>query len=279
MQSLFRSKGAAFGAFAVAALLPSLALAAGLQPHRAIYEIELDGTQVSSNISGLTGRLLIEWTGNACSGYRLQQRLMMELSTADGGQTVQDLRFKSWEGPDGKEFEFDTHILVNGQQVERIFGISSKEGQAPKVIFTEPAGAPPLRLPDDVNFPTHFLLSLIEAAGEGEKTFSNPVYEGSDVETHFLASAVITQSAEDDTALKNAQMTGAAHEDMQERTWWSVQLAYHRPDNRDGLPEYQVGYHLYENGVSSALKMDYNDFKVAGELTQLDYLPSEPCAP
>jgi len=279
MRSLFRSKGAAFGVFTLTVLLPSLSAAAGLQPHRAIYEIELDGTQVSSNISGLTGRLLIEWTGNACDGYRLQQRLMMELSTADGGQTVQDLRFKSWEAPDGDVFEFDTHILVNGQQVERIFGKGSREGQAPEVVFTEPAGAPRLPLPEDTSFPTHFLLSLIEAAGEGEQTFSNPVYEGSDVETHFLASAVITQSAGDDTALENAQMAGAAHEDMQESTWWSVQLAYHRPDNRDGLPEYQVGYHLYENGVSSALKMDYNDFKVAGELTQLDYLPSEPCEP
>lgn len=266
-----------FGAFVLGVVFPVCASAAELQPHRAIYDLQLDESHMSSDISDLTGRLLIEWTGNACLGYELQQRLMMRITTADGYQAVRDLRFEGKETGDGSGFEFDFRRLMDGEEMERIHGAGSTE-DTPSVFFFEPH-VDELSLPGNIHFPTRFALSLIGAAEAGLRTFSQPVYEGADIDTYFLASAFIGGVSGKDAGLSGVAMDGDVLEDMEARDWWSVQLSYHRPDSADGLPEYQVSYHLYANGVTSALKMDYTDFKVDGTLKQLDYLPSEPCEP
>ena len=35
-------------------------------------------------------------------------------------------------------------------------------------------------------------------------------------------------------------------------------------------PVYAIGFELYENGISRALSLDYNDFIVTGKLTSLE---------
>jgi hypothetical protein len=42
-------------------------------------------------------------------------------------------------------------------------------------------------------------------------------------------------------------------------------------------PAYAISFELYENGVSRALKIDYGDFVVTGEMTSLDMKPAKPC--
>ena len=43
------------------------------------------------------------------------------------------------------------------------------------------------------------------------------------------------------------------------------------------LPVYSIGFELYENGISRALSLDYNDFVIAGEMTALEVRPPKPC--
>ena len=47
---------------------------------------------------------------------------------------------------------------------------------------------------------------------------------------------------------------------------------------KDSAPEYVLSFDLYENGISGSLKLDYGAFSLAAQLTQLDLLPSAPCA-
>ncbi len=266
---------AALASCAASVMLASTALAGEFQPHRAVYELKLGSSQMSADIADLSGRMVLEWTGNACTGYKLAQRLVMRVATMDDIQVVRDLRFRSSEAADGQNFEFDFQRFMNGEEIERIKGHASKEG-TPAVHFEEP-NAPDLALAPETVFPSAFSLALVETAEAGDTTYSRPIYEGAEVDTAFLASAFIGKSRGDDATLESVEMSEEAAKDMASQEWWRVQLSYHHPSRVDGVPEYQVAYHLYANGISSALKMDYIDFKVDAGLSSLDYLPSEPC--
>jgi hypothetical protein len=59
---------------------------------------------------------------------------------------------------------------------------------------------------------------------------------------------------------------------------WPVAISYFEQGKKDGAPAYVLSFDLYENGVSRALKLDYGDFVLAGEMTQLDILPTKTCS-
>ena len=42
-------------------------------------------------------------------------------------------------------------------------------------------------------------------------------------------------------------------------------------------PVYAIRFELYENGISRALVLDYNDFVISGELTSLEIRDTKPC--
>jgi hypothetical protein len=48
-------------------------------------------------------------------------------------------------------------------------------------------------------------------------------------------------------------------------------------DSGEQTPVYSIGFELYENGISRALRLDYNDFVVEGKLTSLDFKDQKPC--
>ena len=59
---------------------------------------------------------------------------------------------------------------------------------------------------------------------------------------------------------------------------WPVAISYFDAAKEDAPPEYVLSFDLYENGVSGSLKLDYGQFSLNAQLTQLELLPSAPCA-
>ena len=43
------------------------------------------------------------------------------------------------------------------------------------------------------------------------------------------------------------------------------------------MPAYSIKFELYENGISRALVLDYNNFAISGELTSLEVRDTKPC--
>ena len=71
---------------------------------------------------------------------------------------------------------------------------------------------------------------------------------------------------------------GAAHiVAMDAMTRWPVSISYFDEGRKDGEPAYTLGFELYENGVSRALRFDYGDFVLGGEMTSLELLPMRTC--
>jgi hypothetical protein len=58
-----------------------------------------------------------------------------------------------------------------------------------------------------------------------------------------------------------------------------VSIAYFEPgsDTKDALPAYELSFRIFENGVSSAMLIDYGEFAVRGELKELIYFKRTDC--
>ena len=68
---------------------------------------------------------------------------------------------------------------------------------------------------------------------------------------------------------------------MKSMTRWPVTVSYfdREAKTREGeqTPVYAMSFELYENGVSRALVLDYNDFVIAGSMGKFDVKDSKPC--
>jgi hypothetical protein len=60
---------------------------------------------------------------------------------------------------------------------------------------------------------------------------------------------------------------------------WPVTVSYFDKTTRSGdpTPVYAIKFEVYENGVSRALVLDYNDFAISGELTAIELRDTAPC--
>jgi hypothetical protein len=58
-----------------------------------------------------------------------------------------------------------------------------------------------------------------------------------------------------------------------------VTVSYFDRDKAIGeqTPVYAITFELYENGISRALLLDYNDFAISGELKTLEIKDTKPC--
>lgn len=68
-----------------------------LAPHRAIYDLKLAKTSGSRGVEAVRGRILYDFSGNACDGYQLQFRQVSELDSGEGKTALSDLRSTTWE--------------------------------------------------------------------------------------------------------------------------------------------------------------------------------------
>src|SRR5687768_7144258 len=68
-----------------------------LASHRAVYELKLSSTRGQRPMESVRGRILYDFSGNACEGYALQFRQVSELNSGEGKGAITDLRATSWE--------------------------------------------------------------------------------------------------------------------------------------------------------------------------------------
>jgi hypothetical protein len=59
---------------------------------------------------------------------------------------------------------------------------------------------------------------------------------------------------------------------------WPITISYFDPAKRDILPDYEIAYRLYANGVSRKMSIDYGNFSVEGELVKIEFLKPSSCS-
>ena len=250
-----------------------------LVPHRAIYDLSLGQARDTASIASVRGRILYDFDGNACNGYTLKFRQVSELDSGEGKISLSDLRSTTWEGGDAKRFKFTSQNFLNQNLIDSVDGHAEHGTSATAVDLVKPAHKT-LDIDTGVVFPTQHMVRVIEAARAGKSILDFPVFDGSDtgdkvydtltVIGHKLAA---DERKHDDAAAIEPRLAAVPR--------WPVTISYFEKtkgqESTDQTPVYTIGFELYENGISRALSLDYNDFVVEGKMTSLEIKEPKPC--
>ncbi len=280
--AFFRPASAA-AAFALAALAfisvshaQQAAAPIELVPHRAVYDLKLGQSKGKRQLSAVRGRILYDFQGNRCEGYALQFRQVTEMDSGEGKSITSDLRSTNWEEGAGKAFRFTVQNFLGGNEAD---GVDGRVEQGASGVTGE------LKKPEakkldlgDVIFPSEHMRRIIAAAREGKSLLEVAVYDGSDNgQKVYNTLTVIGQPIGADREPTDAAAGQKALADVKR---WPVTVSYfERGAAKDGeqMPAYAISFDAYENGISRALKLDYGDFTLIGEMTSLEIHDIKPC--
>ena len=290
VNGMLRATVVAVGGFLLAALLPAQAQDSTHQvsaadapvvlvPHRAIYDLSLGQTRGDLQVAAVSGRIVYDFGGSACQGYSLDFRQVSELDTGEGKVSTSDLRSTTWEGADAKSFKFTSQNFVDQNLVDTVDGHAEHDATKTAVDLDKPQQKN-LNLDAGVVFPTQHMIRAIQAARAGKTILDFPVYDGSDTGDKVFNTLTVIgrkmafdEHKHDDAAADEPKLAKVAR--------WPVSISYFdkgkSEDSGEQTPAYTIGFELYENGISRALTLDYNDFVIDGKLTSLEIKDQKPC--
>ena len=248
--------------------------------HQALYDLSLMKSRGSNSINSARGRILYNFSGSACEGYTSEFRQVSELDSGEGKVTLSDLRSTSWEDGAGQSYRFTIDARMNDADSSPVDGVAERADDHITVKLKQPVSKT-FTLDGATVFPTEQIQRIIAAAREGKSVLELMVYDGSDNgEKVYNTLSVIGQPIPGDRTIA-APDPSTANDVMKSLTRWPVTVSYYDRDAKakDGeqTPVYAMSFELYENGVSRALVLDYNDFVISGALGKFDVKDSKPC--
>jgi hypothetical protein len=248
--------------------------------HQAAYDLSLLKSRRSPSVDGASGRILYSFTGSECEGYTTEFRQVSKVDTEGGKSKLSDMRSTSWEDAAGKTYRFHISTLTDQVETSNVDGYAERSGDTITVKLKQPA-ARTFTISKDIVFPTEQVRRIIDAAREGKSLLELDVYDGSeDGQKVFHTLAVIGQPITGDRASVKADV-GSDTDTLKGMMRWPVTVSYYdkaaREDTGEQTPEYAMSFELYENGVSRALKLDFNDFVIGGAMSKFDIKTAKPC--
>jgi hypothetical protein len=278
---------AAFFAAVVATVAVAVAAPAGkpetgagrieLVPHLAVYDLQLAQTRGGRSAEAVSGRILYDFSGSSCEGYALQFRQVSQLNTGEGKSALSDLRTVTWENGDASSYRFKSQNMLDEKQVEAVDGAAERRPGGVAVNLTKP-GEKTFDADAGLVFPTEHMRRIIAAARAGRTLLELPVYDGSENgEKIFSTLSVIGAPIPPDQRVPTDAAAGQAA--LAGLTRWPVTISYFDRSAEGGeqTPVYAVSFELYENGISRALTLDYNDFVLRGDMSVLEIRDPKPC--
>lgn len=247
-----------------------------LANHRAVYDLSLARSEGTRAVEGVRGRIVIDFSGDACRGYTMQTRQVTLLDSSESGDRTSDLRSTTFENGDGTSFRFRTTTILNNAPAPAVDG-SAEAAETLKVKLKEPK-RDQFQAEGAVLFPIHHMMRLIEAAKAGETTVSAKVFDGSDDGRKVYDTlAVIGRPAAAPAAdtERDKPLREGDHATMRR---WPVTLSYFTAGVGERTPIYTLSFDLYEDGVSGRLHLDYGDFAIDGTMSRLDLAKADPKA-
>ena len=193
---------------------------------------------------------------------------------------MSDLRSTSWEDGAGKSYRFKIDTRMNDADASPVDGVAERAGDHIKVKLKQPESKT-FTLDGATVFPTEQIQRIIAAAREGKTVLELTVYDGSDNgEKVYNTLSVIGQPIPGDRTIKTPDPSTSS-DVMKSLTRWPVTVSYYDREakSKEGeqTPVYAMSFELYENGVSRALVLDYNDFVISGAMGKFDVKDSKPC--
>jgi hypothetical protein len=245
-----------------------------LTPHRAVYDLTLSKSVGSKSPTAAHGRIAFDFAGSPCQGYVQDFRQLTELQPAEGPTRVSDMHSATFEDSDGRSFDFKMQTKVDNESAESVDGKAVKAGDGPLLVNLDKPKRSKLDLGADVVFPTEHLKRIIQAAEAGRNILEVKVFDGSDTgEKLFETTTYIGRATTSPVSEKAAQLP-----ELSQMQRWPVSISYFEAGKKDEGPSYVLSFDLFQNGISRALKLDYGDFVLSGQLSSLEIVNEPACS-
>ncbi|MBQ0824350.1 cell envelope integrity EipB family protein [Microvirga sp. HBU67558] len=250
-----------------------------LVPHRAVYDLSLLRAGGSNGVDHATGRIAMEFGGDACEGYTLKYRQVTILNSSESGSNTLDIQTATYEAGDGRSMHFKSSSFRQGMIKDgEVDGDAKLTPQGNLNVDLKQPKRKAFGAPGETVFPTEHLKRLIEAGRRGDTTLSVKVYDGSNKgDKVYETLGLIGRKIEAGAASASLEDV-AQGEKLASVARWPITISYFEEGKADRTPVYTISFQLYENGVSRDLKLDYGDFALKGELKSLDLQASSSCS-
>ena len=239
-----------------------------LVSYEALYELDLKTIRQASNVSSYRGLYSFS-TVDACDGWTTAQKIIAEISTNEGESMLREYSSTSYESNDGNLFRFSSVDKADGAVVEEIRGdaVRTEATASGQVTFSKPS-AIAMELPAGTLFPIAHTREAIRSARMGRMVYEAKLFDGSDEFVPFETSLVFGSPKISGPPEEEAGI-GA---ELASKRFWPSQMGYYAQDQMEGIPEFEVTWDFFENGVATNLVLDYGDIVLQGSLTQLRML-------
>lgn len=244
------------------------AVAAKIQPHRAIYAMSLGSARNGSKVSDVRGRMMFEWA-DACDGWTTEQRFQLRFVYSEGDDMAMNTNYTTWEAKNGLRYRFNVRKLVNGELDEEVRGEANLQADgAGTAQFTKPEPQE-MELPAGTMFPTAHTLAILDHAERNEPFFTRTIFDGSDAEGPTEVSTVAGKPGAPKESGKDPL--------LKVEKSWPVRMAFFPLQSDSAQPEYEMSLRLLENGIAESMQIDYGDFTVNAVLEKIEALPKSGC--
>ena len=259
------------------------AFSAGPAPflaHQAAYDLSLKVSRRSPSIEAAEGRIVYNFSGSECEGYSTDFRQVSRLNTGEGRTVVSDLRSTSWEDGKGASYRFKIETRLNNESTSSVDGAAERTASGIVVKLKQPE-AKTFTIDKDVVFPTEQVHRILDAARADKTVLELGVYDGSDNGEKIYTTLTVIGRPIPGSRAPSRPDVGSDNAALKELTRWPVTVSYYdrgaRANVGEQTPVYAMSFELYENGVSRALTLDYNDFVITGAMSKFDAKATRPC--
>ncbi len=207
----------------------------------------------------------------------LEFRQVSELDNGEGKVTLSDLRANSWEDAAAKSYRFNSQNYLNETLISSVDGSAERQPDRIAVTLTKPKDDK-VTLEAAIVFPTEHVRRILDAARAGQTVLEFPIYDGSETgDKVYRTLTVIGRAIGPDE--RTPTDAAAGQQELAKLKRWPVTVSYFEQASKGGeqTPVYAISFEVYENGISRALLLDYNDFSISGELKSLEIKAGKPC--
>ncbi len=244
------------------------AMAATLAAHHAVYKLALDTTK-PPGVLAASGTMTYDVV-DTCTGWTTSQHLVIEITNKDGQDVHMVSDYATLESKDGTHLEFHTRQQTDKAVTEQLDGraVLDRSGGKGQADFTHPDKTTVL-LPLGTLLPMAHTAALLEAAKQGKKFLSVPLFDGTGAD-----------GAEDTfVTIENWNPPGAQkYPGLSPLPFGRVHIAFFDRDTASETPNYEIGMRYYVNGVADEMVMDFGDFVMDGTLDAFDLRAPAHCA-
>ena len=257
-------------------LLTGGAEAAGVAPHRAIYDLTLLRATEGAQLRSASGKLAFEVDGSRCEGYTVNFRMATKYRQESGESTLIDTLSTTYENAAATELRHQSKESVNGtaRGSERIT-LNRKTAESEGTVELKSKPGEPFTVPAGTALPMQHQMRLMALGEVGGGRDSSVVFDGSDGARPFRAIAFVGKQKPAGAIARDSANSAAAA--LKGSGSWPMTVSYYALEGGSETPEYQVSFDMYENGVATGLVLDYGDFALSGTLADLKLLDEPAC--